>query len=210
MQKGDLGEVLRCQFMTNFLLNFEPVISGNAFAFHYARGKKRFELFHSMFGYRVMINDTKTFVTVSDEEQVDLPPPRFDGDASANAQPVQPLPISGPARWMQRARDAQRKLGATWKSVALVALAGLVIGAASGAMLAKRHPSSLLPTAVSEEAIVETGDTENTIKEASSTPEATGIGDAMAVQRETTRIRRHRPALRARREPRAYRVAVLK
>ncbi|HUS09099.1 MAG TPA: hypothetical protein VMZ30_01445 [Pyrinomonadaceae bacterium] len=181
---------------------------------HYAQGQKAFRTIPlDVLVIAGMINDTRNFVSITDEAQVDLPPPRFDEDTSANAQPVQPLPIRGAARWMQRARDAHRKLGARWKSVALVALAGLIIGAASGAMLSNRHPSSLLPTAVGEEAIVETATTEDSIKEVPSTPEAIGIqGDAMAMHRETQppRLRRHRPALQARRQPRAYRVAVLK
>jgi hypothetical protein len=86
----------------------------------------------------------------------------------------------------------------------------LAIGAASGAMLANRHQSSLA-TPVIEQSNVETAATEDPIKETASTGETISAqGATMAMQGtvQPARIRRNRSGGRT--QPRAYRVAVIK
>jgi hypothetical protein len=158
-----------------------------------------------------MIGAKRQHATVTEEGQFQSPPPaRFDDRASANAQPVEPPPKSGPDLWRQRARDFQRKVGVRTKALALVVVGGLAIGAASGAMLANRHQSSLA-TPVIEQSNVETAATEDPIKETASTGETISAqGATMAMQGtvQPARIRRNRSGGRT--QPRAYRVAVIK
>jgi hypothetical protein len=157
--------------------------------------------------------DTRNSVTVNEEAQFQLPPPaRFDDDASAKAQPVQPLPASRVALWTQRLRDAGQKLGGRTKAFALVMIGGLTIGAASGAMLATRHQASVSMQTM-QQSIDETVGTEGLNQDTSPTRDMIGAeGSAMAMQRavQPVRIRRHRSSLGAPGQRRAYRVAVLK
>ena len=155
-----------------------------------------------------MIDDTRDFVT--DNEEVPLPSPHDLTSAPARTRsPVKPLPTSRPASRMQRARDFQRKVGVKTKTLALVMVAGLAIGAASGAMLANRNQSSSL-TPVIEQSNDETAATEDTIKETASTGETISALTAVMATPRSAHIRRHSPAPRRRTQPRAYRVAVLK
>ena len=156
--------------------------------------------------------DTRNTVKINEDEQFELPPPaRFDDDASANAQPVLPLPNGGVAQWAQHSRHAPRRPGGRVKSLALVVIAGLTIGVASGAMLASRHQAYVSTQAVQQSNVKSAGNDESSDE---SSPARDMIGaeaSVMAMQSavQPVRIRRHRSSLRQPGQPRAYRVAVL-
>src|ERR1051325_1260323 len=137
------------------------------------------------------------------------PPPRFYARASAAAQPVQPLQRSAPARWLQRARDARRTLTPRTKLLVFVIVAGLLMGAASGALLAKRN-DSVSHAAVIEESRIEAAAAGQTIEQTPTdsvtTPESSV---ALSYPSPSGRIRRYR-ALRRHGAPGAYRFAVIK
>jgi hypothetical protein len=108
------------------------------------------------------------------------------------------------------------KVGVRSKALALVVVAGLAIGAASGAMLASRHQSTLA-TPVIEHSNVETAATEDVItedviKETASTGELIGTQGAISTPSKVqpARSRRYRPVPGRRTSPRAYRVAIIK
>jgi hypothetical protein len=159
-----------------------------------------------------MVDDNKQPVTAAEPSTNQAPPPpRFDAHASASAQPVQPLTLirgSGPARWLQRARHVQQAITTRTKTLVIVVVAGLVLGAASGALLARRNdPASR--KAVIEESGIETAAAgqaiEKTPADTSGEDRAMDLGHTI----QTERIRRHRYSPR-RGALRAYRFAVIK
>jgi len=136
------------------------------------------------------------------------PPPRFDAQASAAAQPVQPLTRSGPARWLQRAGDAHKTLAPPTKALLIVIIAGLVMGAAGGAMLAKRNDSAT-GAALIEESRIEAAVAGRALEDTPSAMSADASAMALAYPNQPERIRRDR-SWRRRGAPRAYRFAIIK
>jgi hypothetical protein len=90
-----------------------------------------------------MMNDSSNTIQVTEASELEYPPPaRFDENASANAQPVEPIPTNRAARWMGRARAAGLALGTKTKVLGLVLVGALAIGAAGGAFLVRDTASS--------------------------------------------------------------------
>ena len=89
-----------------------------------------------------MIDDTNNAMQFSEEAEIEYPPPaHFDESATANAQPVQPIPAAGIALWLERARHVRRAISGRTRIVVLAIIAGLAIGALGGAMLLRPSAS---------------------------------------------------------------------
>lgn len=149
----------------------------------------------------------------STEVGFESPPGLFDEIASANAQPVRPIPISRVSVWIQRAHDTahdtRQMLTTRTKALALVLVGGLAIGTLGGTMLVKQRfspdaaPVLHEPAAETTTAQAAPGDPSPNVEP--SAEEAS----AMALQ-SAARIRRHRHRLPVQRSQEAYRVDVIR
>jgi hypothetical protein len=142
-----------------------------------------------------------------------LPAARFDEVASANAQPVQPIPTSRVSFWIQRAHDAREMLTARTKAVALVLIGGLAIGTLGGTMLVKQTsspdatPTVQASTAETKAPPQASGDIAS--KDEPSAVEASAIALKSAGQT-SSRVRRHRKRPPIQHGQQAYRVDVIR
>ena len=129
----------------------------------------------------------------------DTSPPLFDDRASAEAQPVMPIPKSRLTLLKERIGS---NLNNGWRSFALVVILGLAIGTLAGIALVRATTTETQPAATAETA--GSGDDISQLQNAD-------VG-AQGVATEATPIVRQ-PRVRARASygrPRAYRVAVLR
>jgi hypothetical protein len=162
-------------------------------------------------GAVLMIDETDNLLPVSEEAEIEYPPPaHFDESAAANAQPVQPIP-TGIALWVERARSLQHAVSHKTKIVVSAVIGGLAIGALGGAMLvrpnASRADSGPATNAERSEVRGATATQTPTVE----TPAANVA--ATELPKNTRRISRlrNRPARPTTGHPqRAYRVAVIR
>ena len=160
-----------------------------------------------------MIDDKNDSLNVNEEAELENPPPaHFDESASANAQPVQPIPTQGVAFWMHRTRGARQVLNTRTKRLALVLVAGLTMGALGGTMLVKeRNETDAAPVvqAASEPDPAPDATTDAGTNDAIGAAQASATVSLGALQA-PSRNRRHHTRLRIQRGPQAYRVAVIR
>jgi hypothetical protein len=158
-----------------------------------------------------MIDDRQN---LSETEFNSPPPAHFDESASANAQPVEPIPASRAAGWIQRARKAQPLVSLKTRALTLVIVGGLAIGTLGGTMLVNERSSLPNEQPVVQEPTTETTATQDAVKESVSSEEAAALdAAAIALQRAdqtSARSRRRRNPAPVKRAPRAYRVAVIR
>lgn len=139
-----------------------------------------------------------------------LPAPLFDANASASAQPVEPIRSSSLSKIGNRVRSVSRRIDGQSRMLAVVILIGLITGALAGMLLVNlARPSA--PATVSEVPSNEPG-SEIPVSEAQKLDTfsaALGGGEVSAVSSTVTRNRRPRSRVRTTRH-RAYRVAVIR
>jgi hypothetical protein len=151
----------------------------------------------------------------STEAEFEFPPPaRFDEIASENAKPVQPIPTSGVAVWIQGAHYARQMLTRRTKALALVLSGGLAIGTLGGTMLVKERSSSPDAAPTVEESIAETtaaqeGTKNSGLNEGTPAAEA-GAMPLQGARQTSSRIRHRRIDAPVQRAQRAYRVGVIR
>lgn len=165
-----------------------------------------------------MIDDSRDAENATATEFESPPPPHFDESASANAQPVQPIPASVVTVWFQHARSARQMLPVRTKALALVLVGGLAIGALGGTLLVKERKLTTGPAPVVEESAAEASATTDASPDATEDAvpnEETGAAQPGAIElqgaaqtRSRNRSRRARP--QTQRQPQAYRVGVIK
>ena len=125
-------------------------------------------------------------------------PPLFDDRASAEAQPVMPIPKSRMTLLRERIGGV---LNNGWRSFALVVILGLATGALAGMALVRATTAEAQPAATGENS----GSSEDTAQLQNADVGAQGI-----TADEPRVVRQSRPRIRhASGRPRAYRVAVL-
>lgn len=152
-------------------------------------------------------NSTETNPT----DHASLPTPVFDANASASAQPVEP--IRGGSRissLRNRFRSVSSRIDGQSRMLAVVILIGLITGALAGMLLVNIARSGQ-PATVSEVPVNEPA-SEMPVTEAQKLDTfAAGLGgsDVQSIAPTATRNRRPRSRVRTSR-PRAYRVAVVR
>ena len=158
-----------------------------------------------------MMDDTKKSVELNQGEGESLPPAYFDEAATANAQPVQPIP-TGIHDWVQRAGKAAQSLNVRTKALALVLVGGLALGTLGGTLLINHAPSSSLAPPSEPAPIAET--TEASVADPQpGTDTATLDAVASAVRRADRAAsgnRRGRTRAQVPTPHRAYRVGVIR
>jgi len=154
-----------------------------------------------------MTNDRNDSTHVIDEPEFNLPPPRFDDRATANAQLVQPIPTSRVSALIQAVSSVRRAITGSSKALALVVIAGLVTGTLGGMAWVKHRQVTDVSLPVNESLFdVTPADSQNEEPRA----EVFGVRDLQSASPTATRIRKGRSRVRSSRAPRAYRVAVLR
>jgi hypothetical protein len=151
-------------------------------------------------------NSTNTNPT----EHATLPTPLFDADASASAQPVEPIHRSRISNWRNRFPLLSRRINGQPRMLIVVILIGLIIGALAG-MLLVNIAGSGRPETVSEAPVNEPAP-EMPVTEAQKLDTfaaALGGRDVQTASPTVTRNRRPRSRVRPSR-PRAYRVAIIR
>lgn len=158
------------------------------------------------------MDDIKNAVDSTEAEFESPPPAYFDETASANAQPVRPIPTSRVSVWVQRAQNARQMLTARTKAVALVLIGGLAIGTLGGTMLVKQ--SSSQDSALVQESTAKTSAPRAAPGDPAPNDETSAVeASAMALQsagQTSRRIRRHRNRPPVQRGQQAYRVGVIR
>jgi type IV secretory pathway VirB2 component (pilin) len=133
-----------------------------------------------------------------------LQTPRFDESAAAGAQPVEPLPKSGLARWIQNMRAGMFNRST---ALVLVIVAGLAIGALGGMWWGResllRDASRPLNESVSELP-------KSAVQNEEPNAPMSGVAAWQSSVSNTTRSRRTRSRAQTGSAPRAYRVAVIR
>lgn len=160
-----------------------------------------------------MIRGTNKAVD-STETEPDFPPPaHFDDVASAEAQPVRPIPRKGFSVWLDRANHARMKLNVRPKALALVLVGGLAIGTLGGTMLVKEDSSSH-EVAPAEQPVGVADPSQDPLEDTVSSDATVALdATANALQRAdqtSSRIRHRRSRSSGQRSTRAYRVAVIR
>jgi len=159
--------------------------------------------------------DDRTKTVDSTEGGFESPPAaHFDEVANANAKPVQPIPTSGVAVWIQRAQYARQLFTARTKALALALVGGLAIGALGHTMLVKEASSLPDATPVVQQSNADTTATQNATNDTGLNYKSPGAQvSAMTVQsagQASSGIRRHRNRSPLQHGQRAYRVAVIR
>ncbi len=139
-----------------------------------------------------------------------LPTPLFDADASASAQPVEPIRSSRLSRISNRVHSVSRRIDGQSRMLAVVVLIGLITGALAGMLLvniARTGPPATVAEVPAREPAPEMPVTET--EKLDSFAAALGGREAQTVPSTVTRNRRPRVRVRTNR-PRAYRVAIIR
>jgi hypothetical protein len=153
-----------------------------------------------------MINERDVYTHEMDESEPNLLPPRFDEEASAHAQPVQPLPESRLSAFRSRLAFLRHAVGTKSGAFALVVIAGLMTGTLSGMALVKvGQVTEASPMA--GESVSEVAPSPNLFSEEPGA-EVVGVQEMRIVPEH--RIRRNPSRFRSRPVPRAYLVDVLR
>jgi hypothetical protein len=153
-----------------------------------------------------MVGDRNDSTHVIDEPGLNLPPPRFDEKATANAQPVQPIPAGRVSTWLENVSSLRRGIIGRGKALVLVVIAGLVTGTLGGMTLVKEQVTDVSPAASESVSGLAPVDSQNEEPRA----EVFGVTDLQSLGPTGTRIRKSHSRARSSRAPRAYRVAVLR
>lgn len=151
-------------------------------------------------------NSTET----NQKDHASLPTAVFDANASASAQPVEPIHRTRGSSLREKFRAANRHISGQSRLLAVVILIGLITGALAGMLLVNIARSGQ-PATVSEVPVNEPA-SEMPATEAQKLDTfaaALGGSDVQAVAPTATRNRRPRSRVRTNR-PRAYRVAVIR
>ncbi|HEY8184798.1 MAG TPA: hypothetical protein VIF64_01945 [Pyrinomonadaceae bacterium] len=159
-----------------------------------------------------MIDDTNKSDDFNETEFDSPPPAFFDRAATANAQPVEPIPRRRIDVWIQRARNTRHLLNVRRKALALVLVGGLVFGVLGGTLLVKQASSSSAPP-IEQQPIAESTAASDSVPDPVSNAETVALDAAAGALQHADR-----PSSGNRRDrvhgrvpiPRAYRVAVIK
>jgi len=140
------------------------------------------------------------------ESEPNLSAPRFDDEASAHAQQVQPIPERRVSVWLNRAQSFRRAAVTKFSALTLVVIAGLLTGTLGGMAMVK--VAQVTDTSsVAAESVTEVAPSSNLFPEE---PDAEVVGvQEMRIIPEN-RIRKKSSRLRPGRTPRAYLVGVLR
>lgn len=152
--------------------------------------------------------DDRTHLGIVIPVDPSLPPPRFDDNASANAQPVEPISShnSSPARqWLKRT------FGSPSRTLVFIVLVGLAAGTFTGVMWA-RSAQVNRPELSSSQSLSEVPKDENKTNLAGSLQPIAAISasNVQTITPNRSRTRRYRSQPRSGGAPRAYRVAVIR
>jgi len=139
-----------------------------------------------------------------------LTTPLFDANASASAQPVEPIRSSRVSKISNRLRSVSGRIDGQSRMVAVVILIGLITGALAGMLLvniARTGPPATVSEVPSNEPASEIPVSE--AQKLETFAAALGGREVSAVPSTVTRNRRPRVRVRTNR-PRAYRVAIIR
>jgi hypothetical protein len=153
-----------------------------------------------------MIDDANDSNRLIDEPEFNVPPPRFDESAAANAQPVEPIRARGASALYDRAASIGRAMTSGSRALVLVVIAGLATGTLVGMAWAEDRGVADVPPAANERSEVAQENPPNEEPLA----EVSGVTDLQSIRPMTGQIRKGRSRLRSSGVPRAYRVAVLR
>jgi hypothetical protein len=92
-----------------------------------------------------MIDERTDSTHFLNEPEPQLSSPQFDENASANAQPVQPIPASRVAAWRQHASSVWQAIAKRSRAFALVVIAGLATGTLGGMAWVQHSQTSESP-----------------------------------------------------------------
>lgn len=153
-----------------------------------------------------MIDDRDGSTNEIHEPELSLSPPCFDEEASANAQPVQPIHAGRLSALRNRVASFQRSVVTKFGAFILVVIGGLMTGALGGITLVKVGQVTKASPAVSE-TVSEVAPPSNLFPEEPGA-EVVGVQEMRIIPE--NRIRRDPSRFRSRRMPRAYLVDVLR
>ena len=159
------------------------------------------------------MDDIKNSVDSAEAGLESPPPGLFDEIASANAQPVRPIPATRGSVWIQRAHEARQMLTTRTKAVALVLVGGFAIGTLGGTMLVKDRRSSAAAVPAGQESTAEPTAAQDATNSGANDETGAVQASAMAVQsvgQTSSRTRRHRHRPPVQRSQEAYRVDVIR
>lgn len=157
-----------------------------------------------------MSDDRNDSAHLIGEPELNLTAPLFDERATANAQPVQPIPTSRGSGFNNRAAALRRALTSSSRALALVVIAGLATGTLVGMAWVKEPQVTAVSPSASESAS-ESAPTDLLNGSPNSEPRAETVGGTgLQSASPATGIRGGRSRLRSTRATRAYRVAVLR
>ena len=153
-----------------------------------------------------MVDGRNESTHIVDKPESNLPPPRFDERAAANAQPVEPIRTN---RISALAAAFGQAVGSGSRALVLVVIVGLATGTLLGMAWVKA------PQATAESPSMNHSASELTPADQLSDSQNQPVADAFAVtglQRASagTAIRKSRSSARPNRGGRAYRVAILR
>lgn len=152
-----------------------------------------------------MINDSDGYTYDINGPDLKLSPPRFDDEASANAQPVRPIPVSRVSAFRNRVASFRQAVVAKFGAFTLVVMGGLLTGTVGGMAWVKVAQVTNKPPFTSE-SISEVAPSSNLFTE----PVAEVAGVQEMPKLPENRIRKEASRFRSSRAPRAYLVDVLR
>jgi hypothetical protein len=153
-----------------------------------------------------MIDHRDSSTKEIDEPPLNLLPPRFDEEASANAQPVQPIPASRINALRNRLGSVRRRFGNRFSAFVLVVIGGLMTGALGGVAWVKVDQLTDV-SSVASESMSEASVSSNLLPEEPGAAVA-GIQEMRIVPE--NRIRKRSARLGSRRAARAYLFDILR
>jgi len=154
-----------------------------------------------------MINDRDHATNLIDEPEFNLSTPRFDERATANAQPVQPIPRDRVSAFHPFVTSIRLGITRRSRALVLVVMAGLVTGALLG-MAWVNEPSLTVSSPPSQQAVSEVAPINSPNEEPRA--DVLGVTNFQNANPATVAIPRARLRVRSNRGNRAYRVAVLR
>jgi hypothetical protein len=154
-----------------------------------------------------MIDDRNDSTHIIDEPEANLPPPRFDEMAAANAQPVKPIRTN---RISALAGSFRQAVTSGSRALALVVIAGLATGTLVG-MAWVKEPQATAESPSANHSVSELAPADPLNDSQNQQPGAEAIGvTGLQSASAGTGIRRNRSRGRSSRGARAYRVATLR
>jgi hypothetical protein len=141
-----------------------------------------------------------------DEAVLNLSAPRFDDEASAHAQPVQPIPERRISALLNRLHSFRGAAVTKFSALTLVVIAGLLTGMLGGMTLVKVVQATDT-SSVTTESMSEVAPSSNLFPDEPD-GEVVGVQEMRIIPE--NRIRKHSSGLRLERRPHAYLVDVLR